>query len=67
MPVSFVYLAFVCLLKLLLRSGSTTAKDVELMVLRHQLAVLRRQVERRAQKPDQASDPIRFTHPTGPQ
>ena len=44
---SFVYLAFVSLLKLLMRCGRTVdVKDIELLVLRHQLEVLRRQVER---------------------
>jgi len=47
MLVSFVYRAFVSLLRLLICSGRTVdLKDVELLVLRHQLAVLRRQVER---------------------
>jgi hypothetical protein len=47
MLLSFVYLAFVSLLKLLTRSHrSAQVKDIELIVLRHQLDVLRRQVER---------------------
>src|SRR5438270_10312826 len=47
MLLSFIYLAFVSLLKLLVRSHrSVQVKDVELIVLRHQLEVLRRQVER---------------------
>jgi transposase len=44
---SFSYLAFVSLLKLLVRSRRPVqVKDIELIVLRHQLEVLRRQVER---------------------
>src|SRR5215204_2855317 len=44
MALSFVYLAFVWLL---IRCGRTVdVKDIELLVLRHQLEVLRRQVER---------------------
>jgi putative transposase len=44
---SFIYLVFVSLLKLLIGSGRPAqVKDVELIVLRHQLDVLRRQVER---------------------
>src|SRR6266511_913598 len=47
MALSFVYLAFVALLRLLIRCGRTVdVKDIELLVLRHQLEVLRRQVER---------------------
>ena len=47
MLLSFMYLAFVALLKLLIRSGRPVhVKDIELLVLRHQLEVLRRQVER---------------------
>jgi putative transposase len=44
---SLAYVAFVSLLRLLILSGrSAQHKDVELLVLRHQLDVLRRQVER---------------------
>jgi transposase InsO family protein len=47
MLLSFIYLVFVSLLKLLIRSGRPAqVKDIELIVLRHQLEVLRRQVER---------------------
>jgi hypothetical protein len=47
MALSFVYLAFVSLLRLLMRCGRTVdVKDIELLVLRHQLELLRRQVER---------------------
>lgn len=47
MVLSFVYLAFVSLLKLLIRCGRTVdVKDIELLVLRHQLEVLRRHVKR---------------------
>ena len=44
---SFVYLVFVSLLKLLVCSRRPArAKDIELIVLRHQIEVLRRQVGR---------------------
>jgi putative transposase len=44
---SFVYLVFVSVLKLLVGRGRPAqVKDIELIVLRHQLDVLRRQVER---------------------
>src|SRR5436309_10623597 len=44
MVLSFVYLAFVSVLRLLAgRQRSEFTKDVELLALRHELAVLRRQ------------------------
>jgi hypothetical protein len=44
---SFIYLVFVSLLKLLVARGRPAqVKDIELIVLRHQLGVLRRQVQR---------------------
>jgi transposase InsO family protein len=44
---SFVYLIFVSLLKLLIGSGRPAeVRDIELIVLRHQIDVLRRQIER---------------------
>ena len=47
MLLSFVYLAFVSLLKLFIRCRRTAdVKDIELLVLRHQVGVLRRHARR---------------------
>ena len=47
MLLSFAYLAFSAVLRLLIRHRSSAfAKDVELLVLRHQLVVLGRQQRR---------------------
>jgi hypothetical protein len=47
MLLRFVYLAFISLLRLLIGGGRPAqVKDIELIVLRHHLEVLRRQVER---------------------
>ncbi len=47
MAFSFLYLAFRALLAALVRSGrGLDVKDIELLMLRHELEVLRRQVVR---------------------
>jgi hypothetical protein len=49
MALSFAQLAFVSLMNLLIRCGrSVDVKDIEALVLRHQLEVLRRQPGARA-------------------
>ena len=52
MTAPLVYRAFLAVLKLLVRStGPASAKDVEILLLRHQLLVLRRQHPRPKLRP----------------